>query len=349
MDVALKRIYYGNNIGALRGPIALLEQARAEGVVGVSLEACKEFLKGEPTYTVYKPARRNYERNHIIATSPGSVVQIDIMDMTRFKHANRHSYVLLSYDSYSKFLMGVPLKNRSEAAVDDGLKSLINSAPYSFIRIYWDKEGSFLSNRVQESLGRFGISNYTTASKVKAPGVERSIRTIRNAVQRHFVSSKTLKWEQYVQEFISYYNNRVHSTTRVKPVDVLSDLSVIPRNPKQPRIKKWKIPSVGSYVRLNRLRGLFDKEASGSFTEEVFKVILVRRKNPIPLIYVEDLLGKAIKGGLYPEEYQSVRWDPEPKVDKIFKRRKLKNAVNEVYASFKGYPDKYRAWVPLPN
>ena len=61
------------------------------------------------------------------------------------------------------------------------------------------------------------------------------------------------------------------------------------------------MPPIGAYVRLNRLRGLHDKEASGTFTEEVFRVRGVSRKYPIPMVYVEDLLGEAVKGGHYPE------------------------------------------------
>ena len=173
MNNQLKEIYYGDSIGAFRGPQALYAEAKRQQVDGVTLEACKEFLKGEAAYTLHKPARRHYPRNKIHASYPGDVVQIDIMDMQNFRRFNTYSYVLLSYDSFSKHLMGMPLKSRSVQEVETGLKALINKAPYSFQRIYWDKEGSFLSKRVQHMLSERRIINYTTTSTVKAPGVER--------------------------------------------------------------------------------------------------------------------------------------------------------------------------------
>lgn len=173
MDALLREIYYGDSVGSLRGPAALLTQARVEGVANVKLADCQRFLRGEPTYTLYRPSRLNYERNHIVAGSAGAVVQIDIADMMRFRRHNRHSYILLSYDTYSKLLMAVPMPNRSEVSIEKALSALIDAAPYKFLKIYWDKESGFLSQRVQTLLKRHGIFNYTTTSKIKAPGVER--------------------------------------------------------------------------------------------------------------------------------------------------------------------------------
>lgn len=177
----------------------------------------------------------------------------------------------------------------------------------------------------------------------------RAIRTIRNAVQRHFEASKTLKWEAFVGQFIENYNKRVHSTTKVPPVDVVSEASALPEPPKAPAVRPWKIPQLGSFVRLNRLRGLHDKEASGNFTEEVFKVAGISRKYPIPMVYVEDLLGERVKGGLYPEEYQAIEWDQQRRVAKVIKQRHLKGRPREKLVTFVGYPDTYTLWVPASS
>ena len=76
LEQKLEQIYYGKNPGALRGPAALFKEAKAQQVRGVTLKACKQFLKTQPTYTLYRPARRHYPRNHIIANYPGAVVQV---------------------------------------------------------------------------------------------------------------------------------------------------------------------------------------------------------------------------------------------------------------------------------
>ena len=75
-EVLLERIYYGNSAGARRGPKALYAQAREEGHTQITRKDCEEYLATQNTYTLYKPARRNYPRNAIIANSPGEIYQV---------------------------------------------------------------------------------------------------------------------------------------------------------------------------------------------------------------------------------------------------------------------------------
>ena len=83
------------------------------------------------------------------------------MDMQKFRDSNRHLYVLLAYDTYSKYIQGVPLLNRKPAGIEEALRILL-AGPIGISSIYWDKEGSFLSRRIQAFLRQLGIHNYTT-------------------------------------------------------------------------------------------------------------------------------------------------------------------------------------------
>lgn len=342
----LSRIYYKvGNVGAFRGPKALYDSAKSAGL-DFSLKDCREFLRSQPTYTLYKPARRNYPRNPIQAYFVGEVVQIDIMDMQKFKNSNRHLYVILAYDTYSKYLMGVPLLNRQPAGIMDALLTFLNG-PLGIGAIYWDKEGSFLSRVVQEFLKEVGVHNYTTTSKVKAPGVERVIRTIRMAVQRYFHANKTEHWESFLPEFITAYNNRKHSSTGEKPLDVVQNSSIVLRQApgdKRPT-SKAQLPPVGSFVRLNRLRQLFEKEATGTWTSEVFKVAAHITSQKIPMIRVVDLTNEVVRGSLYPEEYQSVTFEDSRIVSNIHQIRRHPLKPAQYLVSFVGYPSKYVEWI----
>jgi hypothetical protein len=340
----LKGIYYGGTPGALRGPEALYQQALKAKVKGVTREKVKAFLASQPIYARHKPARRNYPRNTIDASYPGHVVQVDIMDMQRLKAFNDHSYVLLAYDTFSKLLQGIPLKDREASTVDKGLQTLIDGSPFAWTTIYWDKEGSFLSRKVQAMLKTRNIHNYTTKSVVKAPGVERAIRTLRTLLQRRFEASNSLKWEKELPKIIANYNKRKHSTTK-QPPNLLARQPWLPHSVKHQQKQARELPPIGSLVRLNRLRGTFDKEASDTWTEEVFRVVRHNKSMAIPLIYVEDLDGERIEGGLYPEEYQQVTWDGKRQVDKIIKERKLKGKPREYFVSYRGWPPKFNQWI----
>jgi hypothetical protein len=351
----LAKIYFDTgNPGAFRGPKALLDQARAQGLADISLRDCREFLAAQPNYTLFRRSRRNYPRNTIDARFVGNIVQIDIMDMQRFRASNNYIYVLLAYDTYSKFLQGVPLKDRKAPGMVESMRTLL-AGPIGFSSIYWDQEGSFLSRSVQNFLKNAGVSNYTTNSKVKAPGVERVIRTIRAAIRRYFHHNNTEHWEEYLPIFIRTYNHRVHSTTHQKPIDVVNNPMLVIQSPpptssprSQQRLKNSKessLPPIGSYVRLNKLRGLFEKEERGTFTSEVFRVVQHKTGTRIPMIRVQDMLGTPIIGSLYPPEYQQIIFNDDKSVEKILKVRHRRGKPTEYLATFVGYPAFHTQWV----
>ena len=203
-----------------------------------------------------------------------------------------------------------------------------------------------MSKEVQKWLNEKHVSNYTTKSKVKAPQVERAIRTIRSAMQRHFVARKTRRWLEWLPQWVSTYNNRIHSTTKLRPLDIVMDPFLHVDNNDQPRRKETKLPAIGSFVRISRLRGVFEKESTGTWTPEVFRVSGWKTDEVIPMITVEDLMGEPILGALYPEEWQQVEFDPKTKeIDQIIKKRARKGQAPQVLATFQGWPSKHRAWV----
>ena len=63
---ALKRIYHNpQNQGSLCGIDRVLRKAKQLQVPRVSCQDVVEYLRGEQAYTLHKPARRHYQRNHI--------------------------------------------------------------------------------------------------------------------------------------------------------------------------------------------------------------------------------------------------------------------------------------------
>ena len=342
--VHLERIYYGNSAGAFRGPQALLKEAKAQGLKGITLRECREFLATQATYTKFRPARRRYPRNRVIAHFCGEVVQIDLMDMQHSRSENDgYLYAFLSYDTFSKYLIAFPIKNRKPPSIISGLEHLVSEAPFPISRIYWDREGSFGAKVTREWLKTHDILSYSTTSSVKAPGVERVIRTIRLALARFFDHTGTVRWIDFLPQIVSNYNDRPHSSTKKKPLDIVADPMTIVPTPSQQR-KSTKLPPIGSFVRLNRNRGVFGKESSGAWTEEIFRVSAHQTSTPIPMISVTDLTGAPIEGSVYPGEYQPVKWRDNKDIAQIFARRR-RNGKSELLVTFVGWPSTYRQWI----
>ena len=344
----LERLYYGKTPGAFRGPKALYDEAQAQGHSQVKLKDCVTYLRSQPTYTLYKPRRVRFRHNPIVALFCGEIVQIDIMDLGAFTtYNNGYRYALLSYDTYSKYLVGYPIKTKKPEPILAGLKDLYQGLPFSISTIYWDKEGSFQGRIVQGWLKKQGINNYTTKSAIKAPGVERVIRTVRTALQRYFTFSSSFRWLEQIQVFIDNYNNRPHSTTKQKPLDVATDPMLTVPHKHTDSSSTANLPPIGSFVRLNRDRGLFDKEASGTWTKEVFRVERYNLGQHIPLITLSDLAGEPIYGSFYPEEYQVIDWHGKKVVSQVLRYRRTKGR-REQQVTYDGWPASFVEWIPVP-
>jgi len=347
--VHLESLYYDSKgEKALRGPKPLYERARALGL-NLSLAEVKQWLRTQPVYTRFRPARKSYPRNPIVAYYPGNIVQIDIMDLQNVLPENDgYKYVLLTYDTYSKFTTCWPLKDRKPASVLEALENLVLTSPFQVVKIYWDKEGSFLSKAVQDWLSERGISNYTTTSIVKAPGVERVIRTLRLWLARHFKATSSWRWVDILPHLVSDYNNRIHSTTKRPPLDLVVDPTLLPENIKGPSqsARSRKLPPVDSHVRLNQNRGIFGKESRGTWTDEVFKVARHKTHMPIPMAVVRDMRGEEIRGSFYPWELQEIEWDEGKRPLQVFKT-KTRQKKKEWLVSFQGYPPDFLEWVKV--
>lgn len=143
-QIWLENTYYGRGPGALRGPKPLFDALRKRGI-DISFNDVKEWLKSQQVYTIYRQARKNCIYNPIIANYPGEVVQIDIMDLMRFKEYNHgFGYVLFTYDTFSKFIDGAALSDREDSSVVKELHKIILRLPFTITSIYWDKVFIFI-------------------------------------------------------------------------------------------------------------------------------------------------------------------------------------------------------------
>ena len=178
LEQALGKIYYGEYAeGSRRGIYNLYKEAKKQGVPGVTLAKCRAFLETQEVYTKYRPARKNYPRNRIIARMPGHVVQCDLMDMVRFVDENDGiRWLFVSTDTFSKYLAIVPMKGKSIKDVKEALKILLRHAPFPWSSIYFDQEPAIVSKEIRAFLKERNVRLYTTTSVVKAPQAEGMIR-----------------------------------------------------------------------------------------------------------------------------------------------------------------------------
>ena len=98
-----------------------------------------------------------------------------------------------------------------------------------------------------------------------------------------------------LNDIVNKYNNTVHKTIKLKPIDVMGDSYVEYSeyfNKKGPKFK------VNDHVRISKYKNIFAKGYVTNWSEEVF--IVNEIKNTAPWTYtISDLNGEPIAGTFY--------------------------------------------------
>ena len=104
-----------------------------------------------------------------------------------------------------------------------------------------------------------------------------------------------------LHDIVDQYNNAVHRTIKMKPIDVTSDSYVEYNADSHEKEPKYK---VGAHVRISRYKNIFAKGYTQNWSEEVF---ISTEINSSKYAISDYLNGEPITGSFYEKELQKTR------------------------------------------
>ena len=127
---AQRKIYHGpKDPGSLDGVERLLQRARQLHVPGVTRKPVDEYLQSEQAYTLHKPGRRRFIRNHTYVAGIDAQWQADLADMQGIARQNGGMrYLLTVIDLFSKFAWAVPVHSKHAKAITAAFKQVLTIA-----------------------------------------------------------------------------------------------------------------------------------------------------------------------------------------------------------------------------
>ena len=136
---------------------------------------------------------------------------------------------------------------------------------------------------------------HSTYNEGKSVVAERFIRTLKNKIFKHMTAISKNVYFDVLDDIVNKYNNTVHRTIKMKPIDVTSDSYAEYNEDSNEKDPKFK---VGDRVRISKYKNIFAKGYSQNWSEEVF--IISKIKNTVSWTYViSDLNGEPIAGSFY--------------------------------------------------
>ena len=206
------------------------------------------------------------------------------------------------------------------------------------------KKAVFFSKEMQQFFKDNNVKIYHTNSYLKAVVIERFNRSLRELMMKEFVKNNNTIWYNILPTLIKIYNNRYHSTIKMKPVEVNKlNVKYIKENiytyNKTSKNAKFKINDL---IRISlKRRDLFDKPSSNiKWSEELFKIHSINKSNVITY-KIKDLNDEIIKGIFYERELQKSKNISQVYIiEKIIRKNK-----NKYFVKWRNYSNDFNSWI----
>ena len=281
---------------------------------------------------LHKPIIKKFKKRKVYSSFKDNIWGVDLADMQSLSKFNKgFKYLLCAIDLFRKYAWAIPIKDKRGTSIVNIFKKIISEGQKKPNKIWVDQGSEFYNQSFKDFLKINNIEMYSTYNEGKSVVAERFIRTLKNIVT---TISKNV-YIDVLNHIVNKYNNAVHRTIKMKPIDVTRDSYAEYSedfNKKGPKFK------VNDHVRISKYKNIFTKGYVPNWSEEVF--IANEIKNTVPWTYtISDLNGEPITGTFYEKELQKTN-QKEFRIEKILKRKGYK-----LYVKWKGYDNSFNNWI----
>ena len=316
---------------------------RSKRKLGLGNNFTMENLSNE----LNKPTIQKFERKKVIFNHISEIHSTDLVDMTQYSKINKgYKYVFTNIDIFSKYAYAYPIKSKKIQDIKPCFEKIFKKNKPNYI--WSDKEPAFFSKEMQKFFKDDNVKIYHTNSHLKAVAIERFNRSLRELMMKEFVKNNNTIWYNILPKLIKIYNNRFHSTIKMKPIQVnknnekyiKENIYTYNKTSKNPKSK------IGDLVRISlKRRPIFDKPSSNiKWSEELFKIYSINRSNVITY-KIKDLNGEIIEGIFYEKELQKTKNTSEVYItERIIRKNK-----NKYLVKWRNYSDDFNSWIDKDN
>ena len=154
-------------------------------------------------------------------------------------------------------------------------------------KIWVDQCSKFKNQLFKNYLRNNNTAKHSPYNEKKSIFAERFIRTLKNKIQQHITVISGDRYFDFLDDIVNKYSNTVHTTIKIKPIDVRSNSYAeynVHSNEKDPKFK------VGDRVRKSKYKSSFTSGYTQIQSEQVF--VASKARNTFSWTYlISDLNG----------------------------------------------------------
>ena len=204
------------------------------------------------------------------------------------------------------------MEKKTGLSITNGFKIVLSehpqggSEPRKPEKLWVDRGSEFYNRTFKYLLEEYEAKIYSTYNDLKAVFIERFNRTLLHIINKPMFINGDDNWVNILNDAVITYNNNIHSTINMTPVDASNNPDKLKytfsfKNIKgKPGYAQPKF-NVGDYVRKVDKRNIFSRGYTSNWNRELFKVNEVLKTHP-PTYKIEDINGEIIEGKYYEQE-----------------------------------------------
>ena len=175
---------------------------------------------------VFSPQITKFKRQRIITLYKDKTWSADLIDKSSLsKYNNKYNFILTVIDIFTKYAWAIPLKNKSGLSITNGFKIVLSESPQGGSeprkpeKLWVDRGSDFYNKTFKSLLKEYETKLYSSYSNLKAVFIERFNRTLLHIINKPMYNNGDGNWVNILNDAVVTYNNNIHSTVNMTPVD----------------------------------------------------------------------------------------------------------------------------------
>lgn len=284
----------------------------------ISNDKARKILDTINTYSLHREYKKAKKTNPYFAYLPFEYVQMDLIDLSFLSTYNDNVKFILSItDVFTRQGFAYPLENKSAGKVVVQIKKFVSDSHVRIRNIQTDSGREFLNKIVQSFLKSENIHHYKSKSDIKCGIVERWNRTLQSTIFKYLTENNTFRYIDKLQLAVDSYNLSPHrSLNGISPFNAgkkaFNRGVMLAHNERYKKASKSKprLLPIHATVRIKEIGGPFTKGYTRSWSEEVFRIVEINKRMPIPMYVISTVTGvekdndENVEGLFYRQELQ---------------------------------------------
>ena len=227
---------------------------------------------------LFSPQITKFRRERILSSYKDETWSADLIYKSSLSKDNKnYKFILTVIDIFRKYAWAIPLKNKSGLSITNGFEIVLGESRKPE-KLWVDRGSEFYNKTFKSLLKEYETKLYSTYSDLKAVFIERFNRTLLHIINKPMFINGDGNWVNILTDAVETYNNNIHSTINMTPVDASNNPDKVKYTFSFKNIKpKLKI---GDYVRNADERNIVSKGHTSNWNRELFKVNEVLKSQP---------------------------------------------------------------------